>query len=251
LGRNWVHAALEVKSRFLIDLRLGPRTLETAAELTASVAMLCCLAGVLLRPLLLLIDDHLPYPNAILQVFGLIRHRRRKRGQGRLKHPDLKAPPRLLVGVVEKVRNATGKLLRVRTRALFGGKKKIVRLIRRLKIGRQINTAHVERLNGTLRNQQARLTRRTRSVSRLSEALQWSLWLWRDLYNWVRPHGSLQGRTPAMAIGLATEPWSVGGYVWRVVHVSDLQRQIRVEQRQFLLTSALDVRMRKKQLPTS
>jgi len=36
-----------------------------------------------------------------------------------------------------------------------------------------------------------------------------------------------------------------------VVHVSDLQRQIRVEQRQSLLTSALDVRMRKKQLPTS
>jgi hypothetical protein len=249
---------LAVRSRFLIDLRLGPRTLETAAELTASVAMLCCavgkasaVAGNLLHPLLLLIDDHLPYPNAILQVFGLIRHRRRKRGHGRLKYPDLKPPPRLRVGVVEKVRNATGKLLRVRTRALFGGKKKIVRLIRKLKIGKQINTAHVERLNGTLRNQQARLTRRTRSASRLSEALQCSLWLWRDLYNWVHPHGSLQGRTPAMAIGLAQEPWNVGRYVWCVVHVSDLQRQIRVEQRQSLLTSALDVRMRKKQLPTS
>lgn len=240
-----------MRSRFLIDLRLGPRTLETAAELVASVAMLCCVGGHWLRPLLLLIDDHLPYPNAILRVFGLVRHRRRKRGHGRLKHPDLKPPPQLLVGVVEKVRNATGKLLRVRTRALFGGKARIVRLVRKLKIGRRINTAHVERLNGTLRNQQARLTRRTRSASRLGEALQWSLWLWRDIYNWVRPHGSLQGHTPAMAIGLAQEPWGVPRYVRCVVHVSDLRRQIWAEQRESLLISALEARKRKKRLPTS
>jgi hypothetical protein len=240
-----------VKSRFVIDLRVGPRTLEMAAELAASVAMLCCVSGVLLRPLLLLIDDHLPYPNAILQVFGLVRHRRRKRGRGRLKYPDLKAPAELFVGVVEKVRNATGKLLRVKTRALFGTKKKIVRLIRKLKIGQEINTAHVERLNGTMRNQQAKLIRRTRSASRLSLGLQWSLWLWRDLYNWVRPHGSLQDQTPAMAIGLASEPWSVGRYVWCVVHVSELQRQIRREQRNSLLTSASEARTRKKRLPTS
>ena len=247
-----------MKSRFLIDIRVGPRTLEMAAELVTSVAMLCCVVGALrtcpqrlLRPLLLLIDDHLPYPNAILRVFGLIRHRRRKRGRGRLKHPDLKPPPRLLVGVVEKVRNSTGKLLRVRTRALFGGKKQIVRLIRKLKIGRQINTAHVERLNGTLRNQQARLARRTRSASRLSEALQCSLWLWRDLYNWVRVHGSLNGQTPAMVMGLAREPWSIPRYVRCVVHVSDLQRQIWNEQRKLLLSSALEARKRKKRLPTS
>ena len=240
-----------MKSRFLIDLRVGPRTLEMAAELAASVAMLCCVAGVLLGPLLLLIDDHLPYPNAILQVFGLVRHRRRKRGRGRLKYPDLKPPSGLRVGVVEKVRNATGKLLRVKTRALFGGKKKIERLIRRLKIGHQINTAHVERLNGTMRNQQAKLFRRSRSASRLSAALQWSLWLWRDLYNWVRPHASLQGQTPAMALGLASEAWSVRRYVWCVVHVSTLQSQIRLEQRESLLTSALEARRRKKSLPTS
>lgn len=119
MGRDWIHAALASQSRFLIDLRVGPRTLEMAAQLIASVAMVCCVGGTL-RRLLLLIDNHLPYPNAILQVLGLIRHRRRKRGRGRIKYPDLKPPPGLWVGVVEKVRTATGKLLRVRTRALFG-----------------------------------------------------------------------------------------------------------------------------------
>jgi hypothetical protein len=246
---------LASRSRFLIDLRVGPRTLETAAELVTSVAMAFCCCGRLLRALLLLIDDHLPYPNAILQVLGLIRHRRRRhQGRGRRKHPDLKAPAWLRVGVVEKVRNATGKLLRVKTRCLFSsGKRRIVRLIRKLRLGKQINTSHLERLNGTMRTQQqARLGRRTRNVSRLSCALQWSLWLWRDLYNWVHPHRSLgAGRTPAMAIGLAEAPWSVLHYVRESVHVSDLQRGIWVEQRQSLLTSALEARNRMKRLPTS
>ncbi len=66
----------------------------------ASVAMA---GGNTQPPPLLLIDNHLPYPAAILQVFGVIRHRRRKRGRGRLKHPDLKPPPGLLAGVVDCV----------------------------------------------------------------------------------------------------------------------------------------------------
>lgn len=241
------------ESRFLIELRHGPRTLAMAAELVATVAVACCAAGAgCMRRLLLMIDDHLPYPNAILQVLGLVRHRRRKRGRGRRKHPDLKAPPGLQVGVVEKVRNASGRLLRVRTRALFGAKRRIRRLIKKLKIGRRINTSHLERLNGTVRTQQqARLGRRTRNVSRRGEALQWSLSLWRDLYNWVRVHGSLAGRTPAMALGLATATWSVLEYVRHVVHVSDLQRQLWAEERQSWLTSALEARESKKRLPTS
>src|SRR3990172_4028728 len=75
LGRNWVHAALAVVSRFLIDLRLGPRTLESAAALLGRVAG-CCVG----QPLpLFLVDNHLPYPAAILQVFGRVRHGRRRR----------------------------------------------------------------------------------------------------------------------------------------------------------------------------
>ena len=252
MGRDWIHTALASQSRFLIEARVGPRTLEMAAQLVASVAMVCCVTRTL-RRLLLLIDNHLPYPNAILQVLGVIRHRRRKRGRGRIKSPDLKAPPGLWVGVVEKVRTATGKLLRVRTHALFGSRKRsMVRLIKRLKLGKQINTAHMERLNGTLRTQQqARLGRRTRNLSRRGVALQWSLWLWRDLYNWIHPHHSLERRTPAMVLGLASVPWTVQQYVREAVHVSDLMRQIRAEERETWLTSALAARKRSKLLPTS
>jgi len=232
----------------MVELFLGPRTLESAAKLLASVAA-CCVGGSL--PLLL-VDNHSPYPAAILQVFGVPKHRRRRGPtKRRRKQPQLKAPPGLLVGVVVKIRDATGNLLRVRTKALFGRLKDIRRLIRKLHIGQDINTAHIERVNGTIRGHVARLGRRTRNGSRRRRPLQWALWLFRDLYNWVRVHGSLNGRTPAMALGLAQEPWSVRCYVRHPVHVSDLERQLWAEQRESLLTSALDARKRKKLLPTS
>jgi len=245
--------ALATAARFILDLRIGPRTIETATELLTSVAMACGAGGGAggASPPLLLIDEHLPYPAAILQVFGVVRHRRRRRKRGRRKKPDLKPPPGLLAGVVGKVRDATGNLLRVRTRALFGRKRDIIGRIRQLGLGQQINTAHIERLNGTMRGQQARLARRTRAGSRRGRTLRWSTALWRDVYNWVRVHASLAGSTPAMAIGLADAPWSVSRYVGHPVHVSDLQRAIWAEERETWRTSALDAREHRKLLPAS
>jgi hypothetical protein len=236
-----------VVSRFLLDLRLGPRTVETASEMLATVAQ----ASAAEVPPLILVDDYPAYVKAILQVFGVVKHRRRRRRHGRFKHPTLKAPAGLLVGVVQKIRDRSGRLIGVRTKALFGRLWEVRRRVRRLKIGRQINTAFIERLNGTLRSQQARLARRTRNGSRLAEALQWALWLWRDLYNWVRPHGSLGGRTPAMALGLAQTVWTVRRYVVYPVHLSDLQRQEWLDERTSLLESALEAYQRKKRMPTS
>jgi len=236
-----------VKSRFLLEAILGPRTLQTALELTASVA-LCSKDK---DPPLILIDNHRPYRQAILQVFGQIQHRRRRHRRGRFKHPGLKPPANLLVGVVQKLRDARGHLLKVSSQALFGRKKQIERRIRRLGIGCTINTSHIERLNGTIRGQQARLTRRTRNGSRLERMLRYSIWLWRDVYNWVRPHSSLSDNTPAVAWGLADEAWAVRRYILHPVHVSELQRGDWAERRNSVLESAIDVYKRNKTLPIS
>jgi hypothetical protein len=248
MGRTWIHAALEVKSRFLIDLRVGPRTLALAVALVTSVAVRCVGRAI---PLLL-VDDHLPYPAAILQVFGRLCHRRRPYGHGRKRHPRLKPPPGLWVGIVKKVRDAKGNLVKVTRKSLWGRVAAIERRIRKLGIGTRINTSHLERFNGTLRGQQqSRLGRRTRNGSRRTECLAYCLWLWRDLYNWTRVHSSLCGRTPAMALGLAQEVWTVLYYVCHPVHVSILQRQEWQETHNSLAESALDVYERKKSLPTS
>jgi len=243
-----------VKSRFLLESIIGPRTLETALQLTASVA----LYSKDKVPPLILVDDHLPYPQAILQVFGDIKHCRRKNGRGRLKYPRLKPPPDFQVGVVKKLRDSRGNLLKVSSKALFGKKKEIEKRIQKLGIGCKINTSHMERLNGTIRGQQARLIRRTRAGSHLEEMLQYSIWLWRDLYNWTRVHYSLlsvrtpqEDETPAMALCLTDEVWTVLKYVLYPVHVNDLQRRDWAEQRNSVLESAVDVYKRNKALPIS
>ena len=237
-----------MKSRFLLDLRVGPRTLDMTVALVTSVAV-CCLR--FLKYPLLLVDDYTPYRTAILQVFGQIKYRRRRRRHGRKRQPSLKLPPGLLVGIVQKVRDESGHLVKVSRKAFAGTIRQIEARIRDLGIGTRINTSYVERLNGTLRGQQARLTRRTQHGSRRSDLLQKGLHLWRDLYNWVRPHGSLRGCTPAMALGLADRVWSVVEYVCHPVHVSDLQRDIWAEERNAVQESALEACKRKKALPTS
>jgi hypothetical protein len=236
-----------VKSRFLLESIIGPRTLDTALQLTASVALYSKDKD----PPLILVDDHLPYPQAILQVFGDIKHRRRKHGRGRLKYPRLKPPADLQVGVVKKLRDDKGHLLKVSSKALFGKKTDIVKRIQKLGVGQKINTSHMERLNGTIRGQQARLIRRTHAGSHLQEMLQYSIWLWRDLYNWTRVHYSLLDETPAMALGLAEDVWSVLNYILYPVHVNDLQRRDWAEQRNSVLESAVDVYKRNKALPIS
>ena len=222
-------------TRFLIDLRIGPRTLEMATALVVSVA-LCCTPH---APLTILADDHRPYPQAILNIFGVTRHRRRRRPFRRRKHADLKPPPGLLVGIVSKLRDATGNLVRVKRKRLFGRLKDIRKQIKDLGLGHEINTAHIERINGTMRTQQTRLARRTRNVSRADTWLERALSLWRDWYHWVRPHGSLAGRTPAMAMALTDHVWTVLEYIRHPVHVGEFQRAIWAEDRENLLTNGL------------
>ena len=214
--------------------------------LVVSVAVAC--AG---RLPLFLIDDHRPYPSALLQVFGRIQHRRRRHRRGRQRLPSLQPPPGLLVGVVQKVRDARGPLAESSRKALFGTVRQIEARIRTLHLGPVINTSHRERFNGTVRGRQSRLTRRTRQTSHRSDLLQAALWLFRDLYHWVKVHGSLRSRTPAMVLGVSDHPWSLWEYVCYPVHVSDLRRDLWAEERQTLQESALDRYFRKKVLPIS
>ena len=81
--------------------------------------------------------------------------------------------------------------------------------------------------------------------------MQWGLWVFRDLYNWVWVHGALRGRTPAMAMRLTDHIGTVLDYIRYPVHVDDLKREIWAEERQEVLTSALERKKPRKTLPTS
>lgn len=235
-GRVWIHVALAAVSRFVLEIRVGPRTLALARELLVAVAEHCRPGA----PLLLEADEHRPYPQAILDIFGRTRFRRRRQaGRGKRKLPDSVHPPGLMVGLVHKVRDRCRRLLAVKPKRLAGRLRDIRHCLRRFRLGCQINTSHVERLNGTLRTQQTRLARRTRNRSMNVEQMQAALWLWRDLYHWTRPHASLKGRTPAIAMGLTQDIWSARDYVLATVHVSNCQRLLWKDQHDQLLTAGL------------
>ena len=66
-----------------------------------------------------------------------------------------------------------------------------------------ISTSHVERSNLTLRMGMKRFARLINAQSKKVENHGHALALYFAFYNWIRPHASLKGRTPAMAAGLA------------------------------------------------
>ncbi len=72
---------------------------------------------------------------------------------------------------------------------------------------KRIGTSYVERNNGTIRQQIRRFTRKTLAFSKLLRNLRAAVALYVAWYDFCRPHGSLDGMTPAMALGLADTFW--------------------------------------------
>ncbi len=70
-------------------------------------------------------------------------------------------------------------------------------------------TSHIERLNLSIRTQVKRLARLTLSFSKKWENLEAMMSLFFAFYNFVRPHKSLNGATPAMAHGIEKTFWTV------------------------------------------
>jgi IS1 family transposase len=74
---------------------------------------------------------------------------------------------------------------------------------------KHVSTSYVERQNLTVRMGMRRFTRLTNAFSKKVENLVAAVSVHYMHYNFVRPHMSLNGRTPAQAAGVATHRWSV------------------------------------------
>ncbi len=70
-------------------------------------------------------------------------------------------------------------------------------------------TSHIERLNLSIRTNMKRMARLTLSFSKKWENLQAMTALFFAFYNFVRPHKTLNGATPAMAHGIEKTFWTV------------------------------------------
>jgi len=231
---------LAVSSRLLLGVSVGDRNAEQADRFVAQIVLY-------LKSLpLFQVDNWKVYYGAFLRIAYRVVHRRRRSASQRGRRPGPVLAPRedLRVAVVNKVRDARGKLVKVLRFALYGTLKGAKKIIADSGIGRRINTSFIERLHATMRGQTARLFRRTRAGSMLVGLLQHQLWLWRDVYNWLRVHRSLQGRTPAMAAGLTDHLWSVPEYVRYPVHPDPYDEAEQEDRLKELLDCPLDPRKR-------
>ncbi len=77
-----------------------------------------------------------------------------------------------------------------------------------------INTAFIERLNGSFRAYLAPFVRRTHGLARTQHTITCAVFLLGCVYNFCRIHSALKRSTPAMAAHLTDHTWSVSELLW-------------------------------------
>jgi len=164
---------------------------------------------------LLTTDEYAPYQQAVLKAYGqrVVPPRTGKRG--RPAGPRWLAPPELTYATVHKTREK-GRVVKVETRVIFGNEQTVQAALRASPVSRHVNTAFIERHNGTDRNRNARKVRKTYCFSKDWDVHQAVTSFTLFSYNFCWPvrtlatpgdNGRLRPRTPAMAAGLTDHVW--------------------------------------------
>lgn len=169
----------------------------------------------LCRPLLLAVDGLSSYVGAFRRAFRSPLPRRGKRGRNRLiSWPD--------IAIVQVVKQRSAGNFNVDRRIVHGGQALVERLLAQSLGGKVINTAYIERLNGTFRQRLSNLARRTRHLARQTETVVAGMYIVGCVHNFCETHKSLRvrllvgsrgfrwvQRTPAIAAGLTDHVWSM------------------------------------------
>ncbi len=140
------------------------------------------------------VDGFAAYPKAMLNIFHTKLYTGR---QGRPRH--LPWPNRHIVQIIKSRRGKKRK--EVTRKRVYGQLQQVYELIHQTQVGLgQINTAFIERLNGTFRARMPSFVRRTRHVARTTTRLEREMFWSGVVSNFCTVHSTVQG-TPAMAAG--------------------------------------------------
>jgi IS1 family transposase len=209
LGDAWIWVAFDAVNKIVVAWVVGKRTLPHAVALLHEVKRVTAH-----MPTLFSSDQLDQYQNALLQVYGELVLPPRKPGPGRPPKPRLVPPKDLLyVQVVKQYKKY--RVVKVTRMVVFGDPDTIKGVLRNSKTSRTINTAFIERNNGTIRHLDARCTRKTLRFSKCLQNHERELALALAYYHLCLPHGTLTKRygrptTPFMAAGLTDHVWTMG-----------------------------------------
>jgi IS1 family transposase/transposase-like protein len=212
-GRQWIWISFAPEFRLMIAAIVGPRTLDTAKEVVAVTK--ARVAGI---PAFFS-DGFTCYRAALIAAFHVVTTFARTGKRGRPRKPRCEPHPALVYGQLIKQKKQ-GKLLTLSTRVVLGAE-------RLTALGLTISTALVERVNLTLRQALAPLTRKTASFCKDRERLRQRVVFFQAFYNVARPHMSLRqplplhertchgairphwrACTPALAAGVTDHVWT-------------------------------------------
>jgi transposase-like protein/IS1 family transposase len=206
----WMGLAMMVSTRLWLAGVVSQTRDSTLADHLLHHVRRCCQN---VCELLICTDGWSAYPNSIRRAFR--EKVKRTAGRGR---SCLEVWPSLHIGTVIK-RTVKKHLKEVIRQMTHGSLEQALQLLGRSKGGTMLNTSFIERLNGTMRERLAALTRKCRHASSRLQAFHAGMYLIGCTYNFCWSHHELSksveqggfGRpyTPAMASGLTDHIWSV------------------------------------------
>jgi hypothetical protein len=218
---SWVWTAMDPRSKLLVVVDVGCRTLAMAQRVVHQVTRVLAPGCV---PLFLT-DGLKDYGTALLTHFGQWMHPERRQATGPRPQPRWMPLPALLYAQVVKS-SRRRRLGRVSHRVVFGTVEAVQQVLAQW--GWTINTAFVERLNLDIRQCVSAVGRRVNTLCQGETGLRDQLVLFQVYHNFVLPHASLRQAltepiptngtgsakvwrpcTPAMAAGLTDHVWSL------------------------------------------
>ncbi len=209
----WMGLAMMVSTRLWLGGVVSLTRDRSLADRLLQQVRACCQP---MCALLVCTDGWNAYPGSIRRAFR--EKVKETAGRGRA---CLRVWPQLCIAVVIK-RTEKKRVVEITRKMVQGTLEQAQALLSASCGGTVLNTAFSERLNGTMRQRLASLTRKCRHAARRLTALESGMWLLGCTYNWCWPHHELSRReaaaqgkrgevllTPAMASGLTDHVWSI------------------------------------------
>ena len=160
-------------------------------------------------------DELVHYKTVLKECYSIEEAVPRTGNRGRPKKPRQHIDPELDYAVVHKTREK-GRVVKVEQKIVFGNENRIQSKLTR-SVSKTINTAYIERSNGTLRQMDSHLQRKSNKFAKEVEYFKAKLNIIVMYYNFIKPHGTLSKnqdksytpRTPALVAGIVAENWKI------------------------------------------
>jgi IS1 family transposase len=217
-GDHWDHVALDAEHRLVVSVVPGERTAKNVEALVDDFKRRT--GGRMMS--LITTDEYAAYKAVILEAYGRTVIPERTGKPGRPAAPYRVAPPELNYATVHKTREK-GRVVKVDFRVVFGTVVTVLAALALSLVSKAINTAFVERHNGTDRNRNARKVRKSYCFSKDRQVHQAVTYftMYSDNFCWpVRTlrireskESPWQQRTPAMVAGLTDHVWSLAEWL--------------------------------------